>query len=78
MPLLHKRAPEMPLEIEENLTVNLTAMLKSGKLDVIAIARRFEGAGILVTGLYDEPFKAVVPADHQLAKRDNRSLGHDR
>ncbi|MDR4473513.1 MAG: LysR substrate-binding domain-containing protein [Nitrospira sp.] len=32
VPLLHKRAPEMPLEIEENLTVNLTAMLKSGKL----------------------------------------------
>jgi len=67
IPLLHKRAPGMPLEIEENLTVNLIAMLKSGKLDVIMIALPFEEPGILT--LYDEPFKAVVPADHRLAKR---------
>jgi hydroxyisourate hydrolase len=59
----------MPLEIEENLTVNLTAMLKSGKLDVIMIALPFEEPGILTQALYDEPFKAVVPADHRLAKR---------
>nr|MBP8827510.1 hydrogen peroxide-inducible genes activator [Nitrospira sp.] len=69
IPLLHKRAPGMPLEIEENLTVNLTAMLKSGKLDVIMIALPFEEPGILTQALYDEPFKAVVPADHRLAKR---------
>ncbi len=69
VPLLHKRAPEMPLEIEENLTVNLTAMLKSGKLDVIMIALPFEEPGILVQALYDEPFKAVVPSDHRLAKK---------
>ena len=42
IPILHKRAPAMPLEIEENLTVNLTAMLKSGKLDVIMIALPYE------------------------------------
>ena len=34
VPILHKRARQMPLEIEENLTTNLTAMLKSGRLDV--------------------------------------------
>jgi len=38
VPLLHKRAPAMPLEIEENLTANLTAMLKNGKLDAIILA----------------------------------------
>lgn len=69
IPLLYKRAPGMPLEIEENLTVNLTAMLKSGKLDVIMIALPFEEPGILIQALYDEPFKAVVPADHRLARK---------
>ena len=69
IPLLHKRAPGMPLEIEENLTVNLTAMLKSGKLDVIMIALPFEEPGIFTRALYDEPFKAVVPPDHRLAKK---------
>lgn len=35
---LRKHAPEMPLEIEENLTANLSRMLKNGKLDAIMIA----------------------------------------
>ncbi|MEB2337440.1 MAG: hydrogen peroxide-inducible genes activator [Nitrospirales bacterium] len=81
IPLLHKRAPEMPLEIEENLTVNLTAMLKSGKLDVIMIALPFEEPGLLTQALYDEPFKAVVPVDHRLAKKsaiDSTALSTER
>ncbi|BCA54605.1 oxidative stress regulatory protein [Nitrospira sp. KM1] len=66
---LHKRAPQMPLEIEENLTANLTRMLKSGKLDVILIALPFEEPGIISEALYDEPFKMVVPVTHPWAKR---------
>ena len=69
---LHKRAPEMPLEIEENLTVNPTAMLK-GKPDVIMTPCRSRNQEFWVQALYDEPFKAVVPADHRLAKRGHRS-----
>jgi len=81
VPQLHKRAPQMPLEIEENLTVNLTAMLKNGKLDVIMIAFPFEEPGILTQPLYDEPFKAVVPADHALARKsklDSTALNAER
>lgn len=81
IPLLHTRAPEMPLEIEENLTATLTAMLKSGKLDVIMIALPFEAPGILTQALYDEPFKAVVPVDHRLAKKstiDSTALSGER
>ena len=81
VPILYKRAPQMPLEIEENLTVHLTAMLKSGKLDVIMIALPFEEPGIVTKALYDEPFKAVVPADHPLAKKsrlDSRALSGER
>jgi LysR family transcriptional regulator, hydrogen peroxide-inducible genes activator len=65
IPTLHKRAPMMPLEIEESLTANLTAMLKNGKLDVIMVALPFEESGILTQALYDEPFKAVVPVGHR-------------
>lgn len=74
---LRKHAPEMPLEIEENLTANLSRMLKSGKLDVIMIALPFDEAGILTRALYDEPFKAVVPVNHPWAKKariDSRAL----
>lgn len=74
---LRKHAPEMPLEIEENLTVNLSRMLKSGKLDVIMIALPFDEPGILTRALYDEPFKTVVPVNHPWAKKsriDSRAL----
>lgn len=74
---LRKHAPEMPLEIEENLTANLSRMLKSGKLDVIMIALPFDEAGILTRALYDEPFKTVVPVNHPWAKKariDSRAL----
>lgn len=81
VPLLNKRAPKMPLEIEENLTLNLVAMLKSGKLDVIMIALPFEEAGIMTQALYDEPFKALVPVGHAWGKKrrvDSRSLGSEK
>lgn len=66
---LSKRAPSMPLEIEENLTTNLTVMLKNGKLDVIMVALPFDEPNILMQGLYDEPFKAVVPVGHQWERK---------
>jgi LysR family hydrogen peroxide-inducible transcriptional activator len=81
VPLLHKRAPQMPIEIEENLTANLTAMLKSGKIDVIMIALPFDEPGILTQALYDEPFKAVVPIDHPFARKsrlDSKALSGER
>jgi LysR family hydrogen peroxide-inducible transcriptional activator len=59
----------MPLEIEENLTANLSRMLKSGRLDVILIALPFDEPGIVTQPLYDEPFKAVVPVTHPWAKK---------
>jgi LysR family hydrogen peroxide-inducible transcriptional activator len=81
VPLLSARAPKMPLELEENLTQNLVGMLKNGKLDVIMIALPFEESGILTTALYDEPFRAVVPAGHPWQKKkllDSRQLGSEK
>jgi LysR family transcriptional regulator, hydrogen peroxide-inducible genes activator len=69
IPILNTRAPKMPLELEENLTHQLTAMLKNGKLDVIIIALPFTEPGILTQALYDEPFKAVVPVGHRWERK---------
>lgn len=69
IPLLHKRAPAMPLEIEENLTANLNRMLLHGKLDAIIVALPHEEAGVMTRPLYEEPFKAVVPVTHPWAKK---------
>lgn len=81
VPLLNKRAPLMPLEIEENLTLHLVAMLKSGRLDVIMIALPLDEPGIVTRALYDEPFKALVPVGHPWQKKksiDSRQLGTEK
>ncbi len=72
VPELKKIAPEMPLEIEENLTENLDTLLRNGKLDVIIIALPFGDASILTQALYDEPFEVVVNNEHHWA--DRRSI----
>ncbi|HET7438506.1 MAG TPA: hydrogen peroxide-inducible genes activator [Nitrospira sp.] len=69
IPLLHKRAPAMPLEIEENLTANLNRMLLHGKLDAIIVALPHEETGVVTRPLYEEPFKVVVPITHAWAKK---------
>ncbi|BFU94106.1 MAG: Hydrogen peroxide-inducible genes activator [Nitrospira sp.] len=69
IPLLHKRAPKMPLVIEENLTANLNRMLVQGQLDAIIVALPHEESGILTKPLYEEPFKVVVPITHAWARK---------
>ena len=69
IPALKRIAPRMPLEIEENITANLNALLHNGKLDVVIIALPFSDSGILTHPLYDEPFEVVVGIDHHWANR---------
>ena len=69
IPALHDRAPQMPLDIEENLTENLELALKSGSIDVAIIALPFTPPGILTEFLYEEPFQVVVPQGHKWAGR---------
>jgi LysR family hydrogen peroxide-inducible transcriptional activator len=66
---LRKLAPEMPLDIEENMTANLDRLLKAGEIDVAILALPYEAPGIAVEPLYDEEFQVVVPARHALAAR---------
>jgi LysR family transcriptional regulator, hydrogen peroxide-inducible genes activator len=69
IPILRKTAPDMPLEVEENLTANLEAQLKNGVIDAAIIALPFDVAGLQYRALYDEEFDVVVPSDHHWAKR---------
>ena len=69
IPILKRKAPHMPLEMEENLTANLETQLINGRLDAIIIALPFGGPGIATLPLYDEDFNVVVPLDHPWAKK---------
>jgi len=69
IPVLKHKAPQMPLEMEENTTANLQDQLLRGRLDAIIVALPFAGPGIATLPLYDEDFNVVVPLDHPWAKR---------
>ena len=66
---LGKRAPDMPLAIEENLTGSLGPLLRQGEIDAAIIALPFHIPGVKTRLLYEEPFKVVVPASHPWKKR---------
>jgi LysR family hydrogen peroxide-inducible transcriptional activator len=69
IPALHALAPQMPLDIEENLTENLEVELKTGRIDTAIVALPFDPPGIITEYLYEEPFRVVVPLGHKWAKR---------
>ena len=64
IPQLRQAAPDMPLEIEENITNNLQDKLKKGIIDAAVIALPFDIPSIETIELYDEEFVAVVPSNH--------------
>jgi LysR family hydrogen peroxide-inducible transcriptional activator len=68
VPLLRERAPQMPLYIAENYTASLIDMLRRGELDIIVIALPIEEPGIVAQPVYDEAFRALVPANHAWRK----------
>jgi LysR family hydrogen peroxide-inducible transcriptional activator len=72
---LRKLAPEMSLDIEENMTANLDRLLKTGELDAAILALPYEAPGIEVEPLYDEEFQVVVPQRHPLAQRRRIPVG---
>ncbi|MEI6734279.1 MAG: hydrogen peroxide-inducible genes activator [Comamonadaceae bacterium] len=63
------RTPQMPLMLQENFTVKLLEMLRTGEIDCAILAEPFPDAGLAIAPLYDEPFLAAVPAGHRLAKQ---------
>jgi LysR family hydrogen peroxide-inducible transcriptional activator len=63
----------MPLMLQENFTVKLLEMLRTGEIDCAIMAEPFPDAGLAVAQLYDEPFMAALPSNHPLAKHDSIS-----
>ena len=62
------RTPQMPLMLQENFTVKLLEMLRTGEIDCAILAEPFPDTGLAMAPLYDEPFVAAVPRTHALAK----------
>jgi len=67
IPALNRRAPQMPLYLQENFTVRLAELLRRGELDVAVLALPFAEPGIVTRAVYDEPFRVAAPAGHPLA-----------
>ncbi|MES2939310.1 MAG: LysR substrate-binding domain-containing protein [Pseudomonadota bacterium] len=64
-----ERQPQMPLMLQENFTVRLLEMLRTGEIDCAIMAEPFPDTGLAIAPLYDEPFLAAVPSTHAFAAR---------
>lgn len=69
IPILRQTAPDMPLDIEENLTNQLETQLKNGVIDAAILALPFDVPGIKTLPLYDEKYVVMVPINHAWANR---------
>src|SRR3954471_8922870 len=67
------RTPQMPLMLQENFTVKLLELLRTGELDCAIMAEPFPDTGLAIAPLYDEPFMVAVRRAHPLAKRKSIS-----
>ena len=65
------RTPQMPLMLQEHFTARLLEMLRAGEIDCAIMAEPFPDTNLALAPLYDEPFIAVVPANHPLAARES-------
>ena len=66
IPRLHRRAPDMPLQIEESYTALLGERLKAGDLDVLILSLPFDEPGVMTQAVYEEPFVVLMPLGHPL------------
>ncbi len=66
---LHRRAPQMPLQVEENTTERLEEQLRQGALDVALLALPVSAPGLDTRALYREQFEVVVPHSHRWGRR---------
>ena len=69
VPKMIAAAPQMPLLLQEGLTVKLLESLRLGDIDVAVLADPFPSQGFATHAVYDEPFVVAVPNQHPWAKR---------
>lgn len=71
IPLVHERAPDLKLFIEEHFTERLSEKLRGGELDVIIISLPFAVSGVETRTVYREPFVVTLPNQHPLTRKRN-------
>lgn len=67
--VLVRRAPRMPLILEEGYTHELLARLRHGDIDAAIVALPIPDPGLVQRDLYDEPFQVAMPAGHAWANQ---------
>lgn len=75
IPVLHERAPDLNLIIDEDFTENLSVKLRRGDLDMALVSTPFEQPATRVEVLYDEPFVVTLPRGHALAHKKQIRAG---
>ena len=68
------KTPQMPLMLQENFTVKLLELLRTGELDCAILAEPFPDTNLAVAPLYDEPFLAAFPVNHPFTKQSSVSV----
>lgn len=61
------RHPGMPMILQENYTMRLLELMRTGELDVSILAEPFDDTGLDTVPLYDEDFWVAVPKSHPWA-----------
>jgi LysR family hydrogen peroxide-inducible transcriptional activator len=67
--VLVRRAPRMPLILEEGYTHELLERLRRGDIDAAVVALPIPESGLAQRDLYDEPFQVAMPASHAWARQ---------
>jgi LysR family transcriptional regulator, hydrogen peroxide-inducible genes activator len=66
-----KNYREMPMILQENYTVRLLELMRTGDLDVAILAEPFDDTGLDIYPLYDEDFWVAVPPDHPWSAQES-------
>lgn len=70
IPSLREAAPEMQLNLFENMTDSLLPMLKTGEIDAAILALPIADPTFEIIELYEEPFYVITPKDHPLSEKE--------
>lgn len=71
---LERAHPELTIDVLRTSWSDQTEVLRDGRADVSFVRLPVDQTGLQVTGLFDEPRVAVVPADHRLADKSELHL----
>lgn len=69
--LVHRRYPELDLQVHEEQTSSLLEGLAAGRLDLLLLAVPLGVPGVTELPLFDEDFVLVTPEGHDLGGRDD-------